>query len=85
MHDLNLAARFADHRLLMRQGRSLARGPTEQILASPARAETHGVTIEPVRAGDGTLLIGASPEAGKGAPGGHHQTGVTHKADNGGL
>ncbi|EGV29794.1 Iron-chelate-transporting ATPase [Thiorhodococcus drewsii AZ1] len=59
MHDLNLAARFADHLLLMRDGRVLAAGPKEEILSSPVLAETYGVEIELARTSDGNLMVAA--------------------------
>ncbi|MEM7693087.1 MAG: ABC transporter ATP-binding protein [Pseudomonadota bacterium] len=46
LHDLNLAARFADHALLMRQGRIVAEGAPEAVLADEALGETYGVTID---------------------------------------
>ena len=60
MHDLNLAARFADHLMLMRDGEIRASGATSDILASPVLAETYGVKIELRRADDGTHMVGAS-------------------------
>ncbi|MEM1162358.1 MAG: ABC transporter ATP-binding protein [Pseudomonadota bacterium] len=45
LHDLNLAARFADHLILLRQGQVLAEGPPHQILHRPEIAETYGVDI----------------------------------------
>ncbi|NBC48984.1 MAG: ATP-binding cassette domain-containing protein [Gammaproteobacteria bacterium] len=59
MHDLNLAARFANHLLLMRAGRILAAGPKEEILSSPVLAETYGVKIELGRTSDGGMMVGA--------------------------
>lgn len=60
MHDLNLAARFADHIILMKQGQVIAAGATEAILASPELAQTYGVNIELKRAADGVMMVGAS-------------------------
>ncbi|MEM9429335.1 MAG: ABC transporter ATP-binding protein [Pseudomonadota bacterium] len=45
LHDLNLAARFADHLILLGQGRVLAEGPPASVLRDPALAETYGVDI----------------------------------------
>ena len=59
MHDLSLAARFADHLLLMRDGRVLAAGPKEVILESPVLEETYGVKIEIGRTRDGGVMVGA--------------------------
>lgn len=46
LHDLNLAARFADHLILLGQGRILAQGPPEVVLRSKAISETYGVDVE---------------------------------------
>lgn len=46
LHDLNLAARFADHLILLGQGRILAEGPPASVLRSQAIAETYGVDVE---------------------------------------
>lgn len=46
LHDLNLAARFADHLLLMRKGEICAEGPPEIVLRQDAIADTYGVQIE---------------------------------------
>ncbi|MEM6890090.1 MAG: ABC transporter ATP-binding protein [Pseudomonadota bacterium] len=45
LHDLNLAARFADHLILLRRGEVLAEGAPHDILHRPAIAETYGVDI----------------------------------------
>lgn len=45
LHDLNLAARFADHLILLRQGQILAEGPPDQILHRPEIGATYGVEI----------------------------------------
>lgn len=60
LHDLNLAARFADHVVLMREGRIISSGPPREILASPELAETYGVTIEIHETNDGVLTVAAS-------------------------
>ena len=59
MHDLNLAARFADHIVLMKDGRVIASGPKERILASPELGWTYGVTIELQQTSDGVHVVGA--------------------------
>ncbi|SMX27229.1 putative siderophore transport system ATP-binding protein YusV [Pelagimonas phthalicica] len=46
LHDLNLAARFADHLVLIGQGRVLAQGSPDEVLRSAAISETYGVDIE---------------------------------------
>jgi iron complex transport system ATP-binding protein len=45
LHDLNLASRFADHLILLRQGQVLAEGPPDEILHRPEIGETYGVDI----------------------------------------
>ena len=45
LHDLNLAARFADHLILLGQGRVLAEGPPADVLNAPELATTYGVDI----------------------------------------
>ena len=45
LHDLNLAARFADHLVLIGGGNVLAEGPPETVLRDPALAHTYGVDI----------------------------------------
>lgn len=46
LHDLNLASRFADHLLLIGQGKVLAQGAPEQVLADPVLANTYDVEID---------------------------------------
>ena len=46
LHDLNLAARFADHLILLGQGRIVAEGPPETVLRSKAISEIYGVDVE---------------------------------------
>ena len=45
LHDLNLAARFADHLILLRHGEVLAEGPPDDVLRMPEIAQTYGVDI----------------------------------------
>lgn len=59
MHDLNLAARFADHIILMKAGKILAAGNKDKILTSPELAQTYGVNIELQTASDGVKMVGA--------------------------
>lgn len=60
LHDLNLAARFADHVVLMREGRIILSGKPEEILASPELAETYGVNIDIQKTKSGLLTVAAS-------------------------
>jgi iron complex transport system ATP-binding protein len=46
LHDLNLAARYADHLLLIGQGKIIAQGAPVDVLSDPLIAQTYGVTIE---------------------------------------
>lgn len=43
LHDLNLAARYADHLLVMAAGRLVAHGPPDQVLTEQLLAETFGL------------------------------------------
>jgi len=45
LHDLNLAARFADHLILLRAGQVLAEGTPAKVLHRSEIAETYGVDI----------------------------------------
>ncbi len=60
LHDLNLAARFADHVVLMRQGKIILSGKPEDVLSSPELAETYGVTIDIHKTKTGLLSVAAS-------------------------
>ena len=46
LHDLNLAARYADHLLLIGDGKIRAQGIPDQVLADPLIAQTYDVAIE---------------------------------------
>ena len=61
LHDLNLAARFADHLILIRQGRILAEGPPEEILQRPEIAETYDVDIHITTGPKEDLVVHAYP------------------------
>lgn len=43
LHDLNLAARFADRVVVVHDGRAVAQGPAEAVLTSAMLAEVYGV------------------------------------------
>ncbi|APX14114.1 ABC transporter ATP-binding protein [Tateyamaria omphalii] len=45
LHDLNLAARFADHLILLRHGQVVAQGAPCTVLHNPEIAQTYGVDI----------------------------------------
>ncbi len=59
LHDLNLAARFADHLILLGEGRILAEGPPDTVLRSDAIARTYGVEIEVTEGPRRDLLVHA--------------------------
>ncbi|WP_298920183.1 ABC transporter ATP-binding protein [uncultured Roseobacter sp.] len=46
LHDLNLAARFADHILLIGSGEVLAQGTPDKVLSDPLIALSYDVTIQ---------------------------------------
>ena len=46
LHDLNLAARYADHLLLIGSGRVLAQGAPKTVLSDPLIAQTYDVAIQ---------------------------------------
>ncbi|CAM5762556.1 ABC transporter ATP-binding protein [Bosea minatitlanensis] len=57
IHDLSLAARFADRVLVMNGGRIAQAGPPEEVLAHPAVSETYAVGVHLERSARGTLLV----------------------------
>jgi len=46
LHDLNLAARYADHLVLIGAGKILNQGPPDHVLSDPLIAQTYDVAIE---------------------------------------
>ncbi|KAB8194649.1 ATP-binding cassette domain-containing protein [Nonomuraea phyllanthi] len=46
LHDLNLAARYCDHLLLLHRGRLVAAGPPEQVLTGETVERVYGVRAE---------------------------------------
>ena len=63
LHDLNLAARFADHLILLRQGVVLAEGPPKDILRRKEIAETYGVDIHTTKGPKEDIVIHAYSHA----------------------
>jgi iron complex transport system ATP-binding protein len=57
MHDLALAARFADRLLVLKDGRIAEEGAPDAVLSRPALAETYGVGIHVERSRRGSLLV----------------------------
>lgn len=66
LHDLNLAAQYADRLLLLRQGRLLAQGRPDEVLTTDRIAQGFGVAscilAHPLR--PGLLVATAAPAAG---------------------
>jgi len=52
LHDINLALRFCDRLVVLREGRLAAEGPTGDILAGPVIDQTFGVAKQLVHAPD---------------------------------
>lgn len=57
MHDLNLAAKFCEKLYLLRAGKIIAYGRTEEVLASPLIEETFKIKISLHRDEDGQLHL----------------------------
>ncbi|MBD3847258.1 ABC transporter ATP-binding protein [Bosea sp. SSUT16] len=57
IHDLSLAARFADRVLVMNEGRIAQAGPPAEVLAHSAVSETYAVGVHLERSARGTLLV----------------------------
>jgi iron complex transport system ATP-binding protein len=57
IHDLSLAARFADRVLVMNGGRIARAGAPAEVLAHPAVSETYAVGVHLERSARGTLLV----------------------------
>jgi iron complex transport system ATP-binding protein len=69
LHDLNLAARYCDDLVLLRDGRVWADGPVEEVLTPEILEPVYRVRVTPIRQ-DGTLQLVLAPLAGSGGPGG---------------
>ncbi|SIS92709.1 iron complex transport system ATP-binding protein [Paracoccus saliphilus] len=46
MHDLNLTAMFADHVLLMQEGRAVAEGPPIEVLTDHILSGAYGCSLQ---------------------------------------
>jgi iron complex transport system ATP-binding protein len=59
LHDLNLAARYADHLVAMRDGRIVAAGPPREVLTPHLLADVFGLqaVVLPDPVSDGVLVV----------------------------
>ncbi len=59
LHDLNLAARYADRLVAMRDGRIVAQGPPREVLTADLLAEVFGLraAVLPDPVSDGVLVV----------------------------
>ncbi len=57
LHDLALAARFADHVMLMKDGRLLAAGPTAEVMTAELLGEAYGVAVEIGETATGAISV----------------------------
>lgn len=60
LHDLNLAARYADRLILMREGKIIEDGSASDVLSSAQLGDTYGVNIEMYETQSGVKAISAS-------------------------
>jgi len=56
-HDVNLAARFADELVLLRDGAVVAAGPPGQVIRADVLGRTYDVEVELVNVGTGVPLV----------------------------
>ncbi|MBA1155340.1 ABC transporter ATP-binding protein [Microvirga mediterraneensis] len=61
MHDLTLAARFADEIVLLHGGKVEASGPPETVLTGERLAATFGIRAQVLRQAGGFLVVAESP------------------------
>jgi iron complex transport system ATP-binding protein len=57
MHDLTLAAQYADRLLLMDGGREVARGTAAEVLTEELVARHYGAAVQIVSNGEGTIAV----------------------------
>ena len=70
LHDVNLAAAFATHVLLLRDGGVLAQGPTADVLRRERLEGLYGVAMEVAEAASGARLFAPRARAPAGGTGG---------------
>jgi len=56
-HDVNLAGRFADELVLMRDGRVVAAGPPAEVISADVLRRAYDVEVELIESGDGTVVV----------------------------
>jgi len=56
-HDVNLAARFADELMLMRDGKGVASGPPGEVIRADVLRETYSIEVKLVDAGSGVPIV----------------------------
>ncbi|MFV1990646.1 MAG: ABC transporter ATP-binding protein [Acidimicrobiales bacterium] len=57
MHDLGLAGQFADRLVLLAEGRIVADGSPEEVLAEDLLKSVYGVSVQVLRSGDGLTVV----------------------------
>jgi iron complex transport system ATP-binding protein len=71
LHDLTLAAQYADRLVLLDRGRVVAEGPAESVLSPERLTLFSGARVALLRSPGGELVVAprrASPDEGEGAP-----------------
>jgi len=56
-HDVNLAGRFADELLLMRDGRVVAHGPPGEVICADVLKDTYDVEVELIDTGGDVPMV----------------------------
>jgi iron complex transport system ATP-binding protein len=59
LHDLNLAAKFADQIIVMEQGKVIAQGDTETIFHSNIIEQVYGIELELMHSKNGNMVVSA--------------------------
>jgi iron complex transport system ATP-binding protein len=86
LHDLNLAARYADHLVAMKAGRVVAAGRPREVLTPELLAEVFGlqalVLPDPVTDGVLVVPVGARRRVARQSVGGGSRTGTPEGASS---